>query len=119
VSRPGLVVAGGSQLQSTCCMCRDLKLDNIVVRERVGCRPTYELADLGESKFAPAGAAVQHTAGVGALLYLAPEMRPVSAAVRLEMWVWFCRSIFLCVHVLRCVGLCMLHSLVFRSIQCT
>ena len=61
-------------------MYRDLKLDNIVVRERVGCRPTYELADLGESKFAPAGAAVRHTAAVGALLYMAPEMWPVSAA---------------------------------------
>ncbi len=62
--------------------CRDLKLDNVVVRERVGCRPTYELADLGESKFVPAEAAARHTVGVGATLYMAPEMRPVSGGAR-------------------------------------
>ena len=53
-----------------------------MVRERVGCRPTYELADLGESKFVPAEAAARHTVGVGATLYMAPEMRPVSGGAR-------------------------------------
>jgi hypothetical protein len=85
-------------------MCRDLKLDNIVVRERVGCRPTYELADLGESKFAPAGAAVRHTAAVGALLYMAPEMRPVSVVVRQALLCLYailcryCACVYFCVH---------------------
>ncbi len=62
--------------------CRDLHLANVVVRERVGCRPTYELADLGESKFVSAEAAARHTVGVGATLYMAPEMRPVSGGAR-------------------------------------
>ncbi len=47
------------------------------MRERVGCRPTYELGDLGESKLVPQHMAARNTTGVGALFYMAPEMKLV------------------------------------------
>ncbi len=56
---------------------RDLHPGNIFVRERVGCRPTYELGDLGESKLVPQHMAARNTTGVGALFYMAPEMKLV------------------------------------------